>query len=122
MSQHVIAAVDDMFFASKIRASAEHLGIAVSFPRSAETLLAQARSLLPALIIFDLHSQRFEPFVTAPALKADKDLRSVPLVGFFSHVQTDLQRRATDAGFDQVMPRSSFTRHLAEILQNGQSV
>jgi PleD family two-component response regulator len=122
MSQHVIAAVDDMFFASKIRATAEHLGLAVSFPRNTETLLAQARTASPALIIFDLHSQRFEPFITAEALKADKDLQSVPLVGFFSHVQTDLQRRAADAGFERIMPRSAFTKHLAEILQNGQSV
>jgi len=122
MSQHVIAAVEDMFFAGKIKATAEHLGLAVSFPRSAERLLEEARSHLPALIIFDLHSQRFEPFVMAESLKADKDLQSVPLVGFFSHVQTDLQRRAAAAGFDRIMPRSSFTKHLAEILQNGQSV
>jgi PleD family two-component response regulator len=122
MSQHVIAAVDDMFFASKIRAVADHLGVSLSFPRSAENLLEQARTHLPALIIFDLHSQRFEPFVTAPALKQEKDLQSVPLVGFFSHVQTDLQRRATDAGFDRIMPRSTFTKHLAEILRNGQPV
>jgi CheY-like chemotaxis protein len=122
MSQHLIAAVEDMFFASKIRATAEHLGLAVSFPRSAESLLKEARSHLPALIIFDLHSQRFEPFVMAESLKADKDLQSIPLVGFFSHVQTDLQRRAADAGFDRIMPRSAFTKHLAEILLNGQSV
>jgi DNA-binding NarL/FixJ family response regulator len=121
MSQHVIAAVDDMFFAAKIRATAEHLGLAVSFPRSADSLIEQARTLLPALIIFDLHSQRFEPFITAQGLKADKDLQSVPLLGFFSHVRTDLQRRAEAAGFDRIMPRSAFTKHLAEILQNGQS-
>jgi CheY-like chemotaxis protein len=121
MSQHVIAAVDDMFFAAKIRATAEHLGIAVSFPRSAAVLLEQARANLPALIIFDLHSQRLEPFRIAQGLKEDRELRSVPLVGFFSHVQTDLQRRAEDAGFDRILPRSAFTRQLAEILRNGQA-
>lgn len=119
MSQHLIAAVDDMFFASKIKATAEHLGLAVSFPRSAADLLEQARANLPALIIFDLHSQRFEPFKLAQGLKEDRELQSVPLVGFFSHVQTDLQRRAEAAGFDRIMPRSAFTKHLAEILRNG---
>lgn len=116
-----MAAVEDMFFASKIRATAEHLNLAVSFPRSAKILIEEARAHAPSLIIFDLHSQRFEPFVTAQVLKKDKDLQTIPLLGFFSHIQTDLQRRAEAAGFERVMPRSSFTKHLAEILRNGQS-
>jgi CheY-like chemotaxis protein len=121
MSQHVIAAVDDMFFASKIKATAEHLGLAVSFPRSAAELIERARETAPALIIFDLHSQRFGPFELAQSLKKDRELRSIPLVGFFSHVQTDLQRRAEAAGFDSILARSAFTRQLAEILRSGQA-
>ena len=49
-------------------------------------------------------------------MKVDERLRAVPLVGFFSHVQTALRRRAEEAGYDRVMPRSAFTKHLAEIL------
>jgi PleD family two-component response regulator len=118
MSQYVIAAVDDMFFASKIRAAAEHLAVEVRFVRSADALVAAARGAVPpALIIFDLHSQRCEPFSLAGRLKADEHARSIPLLGFFSHVQTALARKAEEAGFDRVMPRSAFTRHLSEILQ-----
>jgi len=40
----------------------------------------------------------------------------VPVVGFFSHVQTELQRRAEEAGFDHVLTRSAFTKRLPEIL------
>ncbi|HEV2914036.1 MAG TPA: hypothetical protein VGX92_12210 [Pyrinomonadaceae bacterium] len=118
MSQHVIAAVDDMFFASKIRASAEHLGRDVRFARSANALITWAREDAPALILVDLHAQRFDPIALAKTLKADEDLRCLPLVGFFSHVQTALKLRAEEAGFDRVMPRSAFTKHLAEILQS----
>jgi hypothetical protein len=46
----------------------------------------------------------------------DESLRAVPLLGFFSHVQTELQQRAKEAGFDRVMPRSAFSKNLAEIL------
>lgn len=117
MSQYVIAAVDDMFFASKIRAAAEHHSVEIRFPRSADALVAAVREDPPALIIIDLHSQRCEPFSLAERLKADENTRSIPLLGFFSHVQTALERRAKESGFDRVMPRSAFTKHLSEILR-----
>jgi CheY-like chemotaxis protein len=118
MSKPVVAVVEDMFFASKIRAVAEHLGVRVHFARSAADVLEAARSDVPALVLADLHAQKCDPFMLAEALKADETLRAVPLVGFFSHVQTALQQRAKEAGYDRVMPRSAFTKHLPEILRD----
>jgi CheY-like chemotaxis protein len=118
MAQRVLAAVEDMFFASKIRATAEHLGIDVRFARSAESALESARRERPSLIIVDLHSRAVDPFALAEALKADEQLRDVPLAGFFSHVETDLRRRAEQAGYDRVLPRSAFTKHLPDILSS----
>jgi CheY-like chemotaxis protein len=117
MPRLVIAVVDDLFFASKIRGTAEQLGVAVKFARTADALAEAARRDLPSLIICDLHSQRVYPNELAKLLKADEQLRSIPLVGFFSHVQTELQRQAQEAGFDRVMPRSAFSSHLVQILK-----
>lgn len=121
MGKQILAAVDDLFFAAKIRAVAEHLGVEVRFVKSADAALEIAGAELPSLIIADLHSQKCDPFALAAALKMDERLRDVPLVGFFSHVQTALQRRAEESGFDRVMPRSLFTKKLAEILQGNQT-
>ena len=116
MTKLVLAAVDDMFFASKIRATAEHLGVSVRFARSTDDALSIAQADRPALIIADLHAEKYNPFTLAEQLKADERTRSVTLIGFFSHVQTELQQRAIQAGYDRVMPRSAFTKHLPEIL------
>ena len=112
MSGAIIAVVDDMFFASKIRAVAEAVGAEISFPRSLEALVAKARETNPRLIIVDLHNQKIDASAIASELKSD----GVRLLGFFSHVQTELQRNAMAAGFDQVIPRSVFARDLSEIL------
>ncbi len=117
MKNQIIAAVDDMFFAAKIRAVAESLNLEVRFAKSAAAIIDAALEANPALIIFDLHSQKCDPFATATLLKADEDLRGVKLLGFYSHVHTALRHQADAAGFDRVMPRSTFTKHLAEILQ-----
>ena len=116
MSQIVISVVDDMFFASKIRAVAEAVGKEISFPRSQEAVVLKARETKPGLIVVDLHNQRIDPIALAQALKSDEELRSIRLLGFFSHVQTELQRNAVAAGFDQVIPRSVFARDLPHIL------
>ncbi|PYS77280.1 MAG: hypothetical protein DMF70_16930 [Acidobacteria bacterium] len=116
MTRTLIAVVDDLFFASKIRGTAEQLGITVSFPRASDTLIEAALRDQPSLIICDLHATRIDPIELAKQLKADERLRSIPLLGFFSHVQTELERQAEQAGFDRVIPRSAFTNHLPEIL------
>ncbi len=116
MSRNVVAVVDDLFFASKIRGTAEALGVAVSFPRHADGVREVIRQSPPALIICDLNSEKLDLVSLAKALKENPDTRNIPLIGFLSHVQTDLQHAAQEAGFDQVMPRSLFTKNLASIL------
>jgi PleD family two-component response regulator len=116
MSRTVIAAVDDMFFISKIRATSEHLGVDVRFARNVDSLLTSARESKADLIIVDLHAQKIDPIALATALKSDPELQAIELLGFFSHVQTDLMREATKAGYDRVMPRSAFSNELANIL------
>jgi CheY-like chemotaxis protein len=117
MSRRIIAIVDDMFFASKIRATAEALAVEVAFPRTKDAALQKTRDSKPDLIVIDLHNQRFDPVELATELKGDPELQSIPLLGFFSHVEIELQRRATGAGFNKVIPRSLFARDLAEILR-----
>ena len=116
MSHVVISVVDDMFFASKIRAVAEAVDTEISSPRTVEGLIQKAREIKPKLIVVDLHNQKIDPAALAQALKTDDELRAIPLLGFFSHVQTELQKRALNAGFDQVVPRSVFARDLGKIL------
>jgi CheY-like chemotaxis protein len=116
MTRTVIAIVDDLFFASKIRGTAEQLGVSVSFPRRIDALMEAARRDQPQLIICDLHATRIDPIELAKELKADEQLRPIQLLAFFSHVQTELQQQAEQAGFDRVIPRSAFTRNLPEIL------
>ena len=116
MSGVIIAVVDDMFFASKIRAVAEAVGVEISFPRSREACLEKVREARPQLILVDLHNQKVDAVALAKDLKADEELRQVRLVGFFSHVETELRRNALGAGFDEVLPRSVFAKELPKLL------
>ena len=117
MTRNIIAVVDDIFFASKIRGTAEQVGVAVAFARSADGVSEIIQQQAPSLIICDLHSQKINPIDLAKSLKAREETRDIPLLGFFSHVQVELESQAQNAGFDRVIPRSAFAKNLVEILR-----
>lgn len=112
----VLAVVDDLMFTSKIRAAAGQLGVTVAFARSVDGALAEIRKSAPSLVILDLNSPRTNPLAIVAAMKQDPALASVRTVGYASHVQTDVINSARAAGVDDVLARSAFTQHLAEIL------
>jgi hypothetical protein len=63
-------------------------------------------------VIVDLHNQKFDPLTVPAAVGAVRTL------GFFSHVEVEVQRQAVAAGYQQVIPRSVFARDLAQILSS----
>jgi CheY-like chemotaxis protein len=113
----VLAVVDELFFGAKILETAQRLQVPLGLIQSAGELLSAARAVRPALIIFDLNAQACRPLETLRQLKADPDLRDIPTLGFFSHVQHDLKVAAAEAGCDRILPRSAFTATLPEILR-----
>jgi CheY-like chemotaxis protein len=119
MSRTILAAVDDMFFAAKIRATAEALGVSIKFFRGVEALVSSAAEQAPQLILVDLHNEKLDPIELARELRSKQPLNAIPLLGFFSHVQVDLKQAAIEAGYNEVLPRSVFSRDLAKILAEG---
>ena len=112
----ILAAVDDLLFSSKIRTTAKQAGVELIFARTPPDILEQARAHHPSLVIFDLNSGKTNPVDTISTMKRDPDLSSIRTLGFVSHVHTDLIDAARAAGVDDVMARSAFAAHLAEIL------
>ena len=115
----VLVAVDDLLFSSKIRATAKQAGVELTFARSRQDVLDQARALNPPLVIFDLNSGKIDSIATITAMKQDPALAGIRTLGFVSHVDANAIGAARDAGTDQVMARSAFAAQLAEILLAG---
>lgn len=113
----ILAAVDDFLFRSKIRAVAKHVNADVAFAQTRDEILAQAEATRPALVIVDLNSQKSDPVATIAALRQKP--QPIRVIAFASHVHVDLIEAARKAGADQVLARSQFAGHLAEILASG---
>lgn len=113
----IVAVVDDLFFGAKISETARQLGAELQLVRAADFSPARLANGSPALVIVDLNAGSANPVELVRQLKSDAELGRLPVIGFLSHVQVDLQRAAQQAGCDEVMPRSKFSATLPEILR-----
>jgi CheY-like chemotaxis protein len=108
----VVALMDDLFFQMKLAETAKQLGVEVKVATNGEAFQVLMASE-PKLVIVDLNA-RSQPLQAIEKLRQTrKDIR---VVGFLSHVQTELAAQAHAAGCDEVLPRSNFTQNLATIL------
>lgn len=113
-TRRVVAVVPDLFFATRIEATAAQLGVALEMP-SPNAALAAIRRQLPDLVVLDLQAPG-DPLALARALKADPATTGLAIVGFYSHVEQALREAALAAGVDHVLPRSAFTARLPTLL------
>jgi hypothetical protein len=95
----IAAIVPDLFFASKVKetltAAGHEVTIATDAPASAADIL-----------VVDLDAAGAD--VEAP--------EGTPRLGFYSHVDVDVRRRAEAAGFALVVPRSRMAREMPELV------
>jgi CheY-like chemotaxis protein len=115
----ILAILDDLMFTSKIRSTANHLGVAVTFVRSSAAALEHMRTQAPALVILDLNNPRTDPIGTLAAMRADSALAPIPTIGYVSHVDSATIDAARAAGIGEVIARSAFAGNLASILERG---
>ncbi|MET0619039.1 MAG: hypothetical protein ABW056_02105 [Thermoanaerobaculia bacterium] len=113
MTKSIVACVDDLFFRSKIEATARHLNVPVTFVACKDLSKASEGA---AAVLMELSSN-------GDAVAAVEQLRKgksagVPVIGFLSHVDKELARKAEAAGVTQVMPRSQFSEGLPDLLMD----
>ena len=89
----VAVVVPDLLFGSRVQGGVEAAGH--------EVVAADAD---PDLVIADVE-------VIDP-----KAVRGPRRLGFYPHVQPELKKRADDAGFDMVVPRSRIARELPDLV------
>jgi CheY-like chemotaxis protein len=114
MAATVATFVDDIFFLAKIREAAKAVGVAVVSPdmRQGVDSLSGTRA-----IFLDLGARTFSSIERIRTLKADSTTARIPIVGFVSHVQTEVIAAARAAGCDLVLARSAFTQQLPDLLR-----
>jgi CheY-like chemotaxis protein len=116
MGKSVVACVEDLFFRSKIDATARHLNVPVRFT-GLEGLPEACEHQGTAAVLIELSSNG-AALEAVRKLRASRQTRDLPIIGFLSHVDRELAKNAETAGVTQVMPRSQFSETLPDLLMD----
>src|SRR5262245_131871 len=116
MSKTIVACVEDLFFRSKIEATARHLSAPIRFCDlpGLSRALAEAPT---AAVLLEL-SPNGELLDAVRKLRRTDETRDLPIVGFLPHVDRQLARDAESAGVTRVMPRSQFSETLPDLVMD----
>jgi hypothetical protein len=106
MPRKIVAVLTDLIFTVKISDAAKRVGVVVEFAKTVDEALDKAEGA--AAVILDLN------FVPPELITR---LKPIPLIGYVSHVQTDVIKRARENGCDTVMARSAFVQGLGKMME-----
>ena len=78
-----------------------------------------ARAAAPRsdLFLVDLTGDQYDGAMLVESMNMGRELGAVPTLGFYSHVDQETRRRAEEAGFDRVVPRSRMAREAAALVE-----
>lgn len=111
----VLVLCDDLIFGSRITGEARAAGLDTKTFKTVENLLDAATKLQFVGVLVDLGiiPNSLELLISGIREKCGE---AVPILGYGSHVDAELLKKARVAGYDPVLPRSKFVIDLPLIL------
>jgi PleD family two-component response regulator len=113
--RRAVILLDNLFFAAKINQATAQFGVQTIYAKNPEKALELVRAAPTELVIVDLDAANCAPLELIAQLKAAQETKMIPVVGFVSHVNLQVQEAARQAGCDQIMARSAFDRNLSSL-------
>jgi CheY-like chemotaxis protein len=110
----VLALVPDLLFGSKVQAMLGAAGHEVEMAQSETDVWDQIAGT--DVLVVDLTTEDVDPVSLLDTLRAGGEAGGVRALAFYSHVDVETRRRAEEAGFDVVVPRSRMAREGAELV------
>lgn len=110
----VAALVPDLLFASKLQAMLGQAGHEVALCATEPETWAAAEGA--EVLVVDLASPEIDGVTLVDSMRSGGELHQTAVLGFYPHVDTQTRRRAEQAGFDLVVPRSRMAREGAQLV------
>jgi CheY-like chemotaxis protein len=108
----------DLIWATRIKATAEDLGVAARPVRTMEMLEARLADTNATSLLLDLEkpAEALSMITRLRSAAATPRERAIRIIVWGPHVARDLLQQARDLGADEVLTRGAFDHHLPEIL------
>lgn len=105
----------DLLFGSKVEGALGAAGHEVTRLDTEEAARAEAPNA--DVFVVDLTTEELDGATLVESMNMGRELGDTPTLGFYSHVDQETRRRAVEAGFDRVVPRSRMARDCTALVE-----
>ena len=116
-NKSVLAAVNDVFFYTKLRDALKPQGYTLEKARSQEDVTEKAQALNPAAIVLNINDESLDAFKAIEALKRDDRSMSIPILAFANHEDVEGWKRAQKLGVTKIVSRNEFSSRTLALVQ-----
>lgn len=117
MNRTVLVLTDDLFWRTKIEHALKSSQTPGVFLDKPSDLAEKADPTRVGLVLVDLALKQ-DPIAAITALKKAPKTKGITVIGYCEHMRKELIERGKKAGCDQVLPRSTFSQKLGELVLN----
>ncbi len=105
----------DLLFGSKVEGALAAAGHEVTLLDTEDA--ARAEAARSEVLVVDLTTDELDGATLVESMRMGRELTGVATLGFYAHVDVDTRRRAQEAGFDRIVPRSRMAREAAALVE-----
>jgi PleD family two-component response regulator len=113
----ILVGVTDIFFYTKVRDAMISKGYKIERARTQQDIADKASATSPSAVILNLNDETLDAFQALETLKADTQLKNLPILAFANHEEVDTFNRARALGVTKIVSRNEFSARLKDLLE-----
>ncbi len=118
MSKQSIAALVSMFFGAKLKGEVERAGFEYLGAIGEVGLMKHATGSSPVAILLDLGKDDVDFASVVSALRSDETAKTIPIIAFCGHVETEILAAAREWGCDVVTTNGAVSNSFDAVLKS----
>jgi PleD family two-component response regulator len=113
----ILVAVTDIFFYTKVRDALLWKGYKIERARTQQDIAEKASATSPSAVILNMNDETLDAFQALETLKADTQLKTLPILAFANHEEVDTFSRARALGVTKIVSRNEFSARLKDLVE-----
>jgi CheY-like chemotaxis protein len=112
----VLAAVNDIFFYTKLRDALKPHGYRLERARSQDEVPDKTAALLPAALIVDMNDPGLDGLKAVGAVRSDPRFTALPILAFANHEEVETWQEARRLGVTKIVSRNEFSSRTRDLV------
>ena len=113
----ILVAVTDIFFYTKVRDALMAKDYRIERVRLQQDIAEKASTTAPSAFILNMNDERLDAFQALETLKADTNMKTLPILAFANHEEVDTFNRARALGVTKIVSRNEFSARLKDLVE-----